>query len=218
MKPRQAVILSLLFYGHYDTSVSICPESLVTNGPTRETHVLIVSGALLRLPEARESVKEAVRRWQIFGTEFVVVLDPSGSWQKQLPSENELEKIAAPPKARKIFIDLGWGPACVASLFTLYAGYTWVEALDLSTGRQELLAHIRLCPEVLRWGCGQDPDCWAEVAQHELGHALGLVHRQASLLKDGGSACKKTGFTLQDYLYLYDWLRADRLRYPLLTH
>lgn len=215
MKLQHAVLASLLFYGHYDTSISICPESLTTNGPRRETHLLVVSGDVLRLPQASDALKEAIRRWQIFGIEFIVVLDPDGLWQEQLPSKDELEKIGILPKARKIFIDLAWGPSCVANLF---AGYAWVEALYLSTGQKELLAYIRLCPEVLWWGCDKNSDCWAETAQHELGHALGLVHRRASLLKNGGSACPKTGFTLQDYWYLYDWLAEDRWRYPLLTH
>ncbi len=211
-------LVSALFPGHIDPGVSICLPDLPAPKPVRETHLLIITKALHDVAAAEQAVLKAVQRWKLFGIKFVVVFDPSGLWKKNDLFWEQFQKDIGAPNLRLVVIGVAWDEACMISFLDSFLGYAWMEIKIFPNGSKLFTGFINLCPQPLQTACGEDEDCWTTVAQHELGHALGLIHHRGSLMRAHGSSCPRSGFTQQDYRYLYNTLLKDRLTHPLLIH
>lgn len=210
------VIIPFLFGGHIDPEVSVCFENQPPAYPLRETHLLIITSAIHRVPEAEEAVVAAAKRWELLGINFIIVLDPTDLWINNEGFWEEFQKDNLAPNSRRVIATVAWDEECVAGFFIPILGLTKMKQIIFRDKSERLVGLVALCPQVLNYSCENNEDCWAFTAQHELGHALGLIHHRGSLMRPAGFVCEAFGFTVHDYHHLYDEVREDRVLHPLL--
>lgn len=153
--------------------------------PSLWTMPLIVRNDLNTSPKARAAFLVAAWRWRMVGMNFEVVTDPT--------PEEESTHFGGP----KIVAFRGPEDFCQEWDMGGYADTDWIHV-----GQEYwYYGYAALCVEILERDYPDNFSAWVDIAQHELGHAIGFPHREDSLMGEAPNFCP-LGFTKEDGQYM----------------